>query len=90
MEFEDVDYWKELCEVMDWSLTNVFSTFHICWGARAGLYYHYGIPKYVLKEKMFGVFPHVIEMPYHPLVRGFDEKFFVPHSSHTEVRREDI
>ena len=90
MEFEDVDYWKELCEVMDWSLTNVFSTFHICWGAQAGLYYHYGIPKYGLKEKMFGVFPHVIEMPYHPLVRGFDEKFFVPHSRHTEVRREDI
>lgn len=90
MEFEDVDYWKELCEVMDWSLTNVFSTFHICWGAQAGLYYHYGIPKYGLKEKMFGVFPHIIEMPYHPLVRGFDEKFFVPHSRHTEVRREDI
>ena len=90
MEFEDVDYWKELCEVMDWSLTNVFSTFHICWGAQAGLYYHYGIPKYGLKEKMFGVFPHVIEMPYHPLVRGFDEKFYVPHSRHTEVRREDI
>lgn len=90
MEFEDVDYWKELCEVMDWSLINVFSTFHICWGAQAGLYYHYGIPKYGLKEKMFGVFPHIIEMPYHPLVRGFDEKFFVPHSRHTEVRREDI
>lgn len=90
MEFEDVDYWKELCEVMDWSLTNVFSTFHICWGAQAGLYYHYGIPKYGLKEKMFGVFPHIIEMPYHPLVRGFDEKFFVPHSRHTEVLREDI
>lgn len=90
MEFEDVDYWNELCEVMDWSLTNVFSTFHICWGAQAGLYYHYGIPKYALKEKMFGVFPHIIEMPYHPLVRGFDEKFFVPHSRHTEVRREDI
>jgi len=90
MEFEEVDYWDELCRVMDWSLTNVFSTFHICWGAQAGLYYHYGIPKYPLKEKMFGVFPHVIEMPCHPLVRGFDEKFFVPHSRHTEVRREDI
>ncbi|MGN0642092.1 MAG: homoserine O-succinyltransferase [Huintestinicola sp.] len=88
--FEEVDYWSELCEIMDWSTTNVFSTFHICWGAQAGLYYHYGIPKYPLSQKMFGVFPHKIEMPNHPLVRGFDEQFFVPHSRHTEVRREDI
>ncbi len=90
MDFEQVDYWGELCEIMDWSLTNVFSTFHICWGAQAGLYYHFGIPKYQLPAKMFGVFPHKIEKPYHPLIRGFDETFYVPHSRHTEVRREDI
>lgn len=90
IEFEDVDYWSELCEIMDWSLTNVFSTFHICWGAQAGLYYHFGVPKYQLDQKMFGIFPHRIELPYHPLVRGFDEQFFVPHSRHTEVRRGDI
>ena len=90
MEFEEVDYWDELCEIMDWSLTNVFSTFHICWGAQAGLYHHFGVPKYPLSEKMFGLFPHKILMPYHPLIRGFDETFTVPHSRHTEVRREDI
>lgn len=90
MEYEDVDYWTELCEIMDWSLTNVFSTFHICWGAQAGLYHHFGIPKYQLSEKMFGIFPHKIELPFHPLIRGFDETFYVPHSRHTEVRREDI
>lgn len=90
MEYEEVDYWQELTEIMDWSLTNVFSTFHICWGAQAGLYYHFGVPKYQLPQKMFGIFPHKIEMPYHPLIRGFDEQFFVPHSRHTEVRREDI
>ncbi len=90
MEFEEVDYWNELCRIMDWSLTNVFSTFHICWGAQAGLYYHFGVPKKQLDNKMFGIFPHKIEMPYHPLVRGFDEQFFVPHSRHTEVCREDI
>ncbi len=88
--FEEVDYWEELSQIMDWSLTNVFSTFHICWGAQAGLYYHFGINKHSLPEKMFGIFPHKIELPYHPLVRGFDEEFFVPHSRHTEVRREDI
>ena len=90
MEYEDVDYWSELCEIMDWSLTNVFSTFHICWGAQAGLYHHFGIPKYQLSEKMLGIFPHKIELPFHPLIRGFDETFYVPHSRHTEVRREDI
>ncbi|MCM1525309.1 MAG: homoserine O-succinyltransferase [Ruminococcus sp.] len=90
MDFEEVDYWDELCRIMDWSLTNVFSTFHICWGAQAGLYRHFGVPKYSLKEKMFGVFPHRILRPLHPLVRGFDERFYVPHSRHTEVRREDI
>ncbi len=90
IEFEDVDYWSELCSIMEWSNTNVFSSFHICWGAQAGLYYHYGIPKHSLNKKMFGVFPHVIENANHPIVRGFDETFYVPHSRHTEVRREDI
>lgn len=90
MPYESVDYWEELCEIMKWSKTNVFSTFHICWGAQAGLYYHYGIPKYELKQKMFGIFPHKAEVVNHPLLRGFDETFFVPHSRHTEVRREDI
>lgn len=90
MPYEKVDYWDELCRIMEWSRTNVFSTFHICWGAQAGLYYHYGVPKYDLPRKMFGVFPHKCEVPNHPLVRGFDETFFVPHSRHTEVRRADI
>jgi homoserine O-succinyltransferase len=90
MPYEDVDYWDELCKIMEWSKTNVFSTFHICWGAQAGLYYHYGIPKYDLPQKMFGVFPHKVEHANHPLVRGFDETFYAPHSRHTEVRREDI
>lgn len=90
MPYEKVDYWNELCEIMEWSRSNVFSTFHICWGAQAGLYYHYGVPKYDLPRKMFGIFPHKSEVPNHPLVRGFDETFFVPHSRHTEVRREDI
>lgn len=88
--YEDVDYWQELCEIMEWSKTNVFSTFHICWGAQAGLYYHYGIPKYGLDKKMFGIFPHKSEVTNNPLLRGFDETFYVPHSRHTEVRREDI
>lgn len=90
LAFEEVDYWDELCEIMKWSKTNVFSTFHICWGAQAGLYFHYGIPKYELPRKMFGIFPHKAEVANHPLLRGFDEKFYVPHSRHTEVRREDI
>ncbi|MBQ5331431.1 MAG: homoserine O-succinyltransferase [Oscillospiraceae bacterium] len=90
LEYEDVDYWGELCEVMDWSLENVYSVFHICWGAQAGLYHHYGVPKYALKEKMFGLFEHRINDSYHPLVRGFDDNFTVPHSRYTEVREEDI
>lgn len=90
MPFEEVDYWSELCQVFEWSKTNVYSTFHICWGAQAGLYYHYGIPKYDLPEKMFGIFPHMVEQPFHQLLRGFDELFYVPHSRHTEVREEDI
>jgi len=90
MEFEEVDYWEELKAVMDWSVTNVFSTFHICWGAQAGLYHHYGIKKYPLKKKMFGVFPHTVNEKYVKLFRGFDDVFYVPQSRHTEVRREDI
>ena len=88
--FEEVDYWEEICAIMEWSKTNVYSTLHICWGAQAGLYYHYGIPKYDLPQKMFGIFPHKIEVSNHPLLRGFDEQFFVPHSRHTEVKRIDI
>ena len=90
LEFEDVDYWDELCAVMEWSAANVLSTLYICWGAQAGLYYHYGIPKYPLNDKMFGVFPHRAMVDNHHLLRGFDEVFFVPHSRHTEIRREDI
>jgi len=90
LEFEEVDYWKELQDIMEWSLTNVFSTFYICWGAQAGLYYHYGIPKYPLPSKMFGVFPHRVCVKNHKLMRGFDDEFYVPHSRHTEVKREDI
>ncbi|MCX7710812.1 MAG: homoserine O-succinyltransferase [Clostridia bacterium] len=90
MEFEEVNYWDELKEIMEWSLHNVYSTFHICWGAQAGLYYHYGIPKYPLDEKMFGVFPHIINKKNVKLLRGFDDVFYVPHSRHTEVKREDI
>ncbi len=88
--FEEVDYWKELCDIFEWSKTNVYSTLHICWGAQAGLYYHYGIDKYSLDKKMFGVFPHKIENPYHQLLRGFDEVFYVPHSRHTDIKIEDI
>lgn len=90
MLFEEVDYWKELCGIMEWSKTNVCSTLHICWGAQAGLYFHYGIPKYDLSKKMFGVFPHKAEISNNPLLRGFDEKFNIPHSRHTEIRRMDV
>lgn len=90
LPFEDVDYWKELCQIMEWSKTNVHSTFHICWGAQAGLYYHYGIPKHVLKEKLFGVFEHTADYKRSILLRGFDDTFWVPHSRHTTVYREDI
>lgn len=88
--FEEVDYWDELTQIMDWSLSHVYSTMHICWGAQAGLYYHYGIPKYPLKEKMFGVFAHKIVEKNTRLLIGFDDTFYVPHSRHTEVKREDI
>lgn len=90
MEFEEVDYWEELCEIFEWSKKNVYSTFHICWGAQAALYYHYGIPKYPLKEKMFGIFPHRSLDTLHPLMRGLDDIFYVPHSRHTEIKRSDI
>ncbi len=90
LEFRDVDYWDELCEIMTWSKTNVYSTLHICWAAQAALNYHYNIPKYPLPRKMFGVFSHKNLAPNHPLLRGFDEEFRAPHSRHTEVRREDI
>ena len=90
MEFEEVDYWNELCEIFEWAKTNVYSTFYICWGAQAGLYYHYGLKKYPLKEKMFGIFEHRPLDLYHPLMRGIDEKYFVPQSRHTEIRMEDI
>ena len=90
MEFEEVDYWPELCEIMEWSKTHVTSTFHICWGAQAGLYYHYGINKRIMDEKMFGVFPHVLEKKKSILFRGSDDIFYVPHSRHTTVDRELI
>ena len=90
MEFEEVDYWQELCEIMEWSKTHVTSTFHICWGAQAGLYYHYGIKKYPLEKKLFGVFPHKADYKRSILFRGFDDVFMVPHSRHTTVKRADI
>ena len=90
MNFEDVDYWDELCQIMEWSKTHVHSTLHICWGAQAGMYYHYGIPKYPLDEKMFGVFPHRADYKRSILLRGFDDTFYVPHSRYTTVKREDI
>ncbi|MBQ6262851.1 MAG: homoserine O-succinyltransferase [Clostridia bacterium] len=90
LDFEEVDYWDELCEIMTWSKSSVFSTFHICWAAQAGLYHHYKVPKYPLPEKRSGVFRHVNLMPSHPLMRGFDGEFWAPHSRHTEVRADDI
>ncbi|MEE1280138.1 MAG: homoserine O-succinyltransferase [Oscillospiraceae bacterium] len=90
MEFEEVSYWDELCEIMEWSKTHVQSTLHICWGAQAGLYYHFGIKKYPLPEKLFGVFPHTVERKSSILFRGFDDTFMVPHSRHTTIKREDI
>ena len=90
LPFEEVDYWPELCEIMEWSKTNVHSTFHICWGAQAGLFYHYGIPKYPLDEKLFGVFEHTADYKRSILLRGFDDIFWAPHSRHTTVKREDI
>ena len=90
LPFEAVDYWDELCRLMDWTKQHVHSTFHICWAAQAGLYHHYGIPKHALPEKLFGVFPHRVEYKNSILFRGFDDTFFVPHSRHTAVRRADI
>ena len=90
MPFEEVDYWPELCRIMEWSKTNVHSTFHICWGAQAGLYYHYGINKHQLPEKLFGIYPHSADYKRSILLRGFDDVFYVPHSRHTTVLREDI
>ena len=90
MPFKEVEYWDELCRIMEWSKTNVTSTFHICWGAQAGLYYHYGIQKYPLDKKLFGVFLHKAEYKRSMLLRGFDDEFWVPQSRHTTVLREDI
>ncbi len=90
LDFEEVDYWDELVEIMDWSTTHVTSTFHICWAAQAGLYYHYGVPKYPLAEKCSGVFRHRVHRRTAKLVRGFDNEFYAPHSRYTEVRAEDI
>ena len=90
LDFEEVNYWDELCGIFDWARTNVTSTLYICWAAQAGLYYHYGIPKYPLPEKMFGIFPQVPLLPRLPIFRGFDDVFYMPHSRHTEIRKEDI
>ena len=90
MPFEEVEYWDELCTIMEWSKTHVHSVFHICWGAQAGLYYHYGIGKIPLDKKMFGIFPHTVEYKNSMLFRGFDDTFMVPHSRHTTIRREDV
>jgi len=90
LEFEDVDYWGELCEIIEWTSSNVHSTFHICWGAQAGLYYHYGIPKHSLGTKLSGLFKHTVLKPQSPFFRGFDDEFYMPHSRYTEVLEEDI
>ncbi len=89
LDFEQVDYWEELCEIMRWSRKHVYSTMYICWAALAGLYYHFGIPKYPLEKKLFGVFPHQAEKDT-PLLRGFDDIFLVPHSRHSDIKRSDI
>ncbi len=88
--FEEVAYWDEVAEIMEWSKSHVYSTFHICWGAQAGLYYHYGIPKYDTGDKVFGVFEHRLCVDHEKLLRGFDDVFYVPHSRHTEEHKEDI
>jgi homoserine O-succinyltransferase len=90
LEFEDVEYWHELCEIMNWTSSNVYSTLHICWGAQAGLYYHYGIPKYPLDSKLSGVFSHSVLKPQSPFFRGFDDEFHMPHSRYTCVLEKDI
>ena len=90
MPFEEVDYWDELCKIMEWSKKNVYSVMHICWGAQAGLYYHYGIKKYPTDKKIFGIFPHFCLDDTHPLMRGLDDIYYVPHSRHTQIKRGDI
>ena len=90
LEFEQVDYWQEMCTIMEWSKKNVYSTFHICWGAQAGLYYHYGVPKYELDEKLSGVYVHRVMNIFHPLMRGFDDKILLPHSRYTGIHRSDV
>ncbi len=90
LEFEEVEYWDELCRIMEWSKSHVYSTFHICWGAQAALYYHFGIPKVELDEKLFGIFPHTADYKKSILLRGFDDVFYLPHSRHTTIRREDV
>lgn len=90
LDFEEVGYWEEMTEIFEWARHNVTSTLYICWAAQAGLYHHYGIPKYPLEKKMFGIFKHHVHQPELPLFRGFDDEFSIPHSRHTEVRREDM
>lgn len=90
MAFEEVDYWEELCRIMDWSKANVTSTLHICWGAQAGLYYHFGLQKKSLDKKISGIFEHRVRNRKEPLVRGFDDYFYAPHSRYTEVTKEDV
>lgn len=90
IEFEEVDYWEELCRIMEWTKTNVTSTFHICWGAQAGLYYHFGLKKHMLPKKLSGIYKHKVMKRKEPLVRGFDDEFYAPHSRYTEVSAEDI
>lgn len=90
IQFEEVDYWDELCEVMEWSKSHVYSTIHVCWGAQAGLYYHFGIHKHALPKKMFGIFLHKVVRKENPLLRGFDDEFYAPHSRHTEISEEDV
>jgi len=90
LDFEDVNYWEELCRIMEWSKTHVYSTFHICWAAQAGLYYHYGIPKHLMNDKLSGIFEHSPTTLFHPLTRGFDDVFYAPHSRNSEVKAEDI
>lgn len=90
LDYKEVGYWDEISEIFDWASTHVTSTLYICWAAQAGLYHFYGIPKYPLKKKMFGVFRHTINEPLNPIFRGFDDEFYVPHSRHTEIRKEDI
>ena len=90
LEFEDVDYWSELCDIMEWTSHNVYSTLHICWGAQAAMYYHYGIKKYPLGAKLSGIYKHNVLKPQSPLFRGFDDEFYIPHSRYTDVKADDI